>query len=110
MVYGSYLIISGEAGWFRAGVVSAVGAALLGVWLLALNRPCPAHLTPSWRLSRLGRLAGAVMSLGLLAIPGWVSGVDDWAAAPWYVQVGMFGWLGTYVAYPAWCFHVSRAR
>lgn len=110
MVYGSYLIISGETGWFRAGVVSAVGAALLGVWLLVLNRPFPAPPESFVGLSRLGRLAGAVMSLGLLAIPGWVSGVDDWAAAPWYVQVGMFGWIGTYVVYPAWCFHVSRAR
>ena len=47
------------------------------------------------------------MALGLLGVPGWVSGVDDWAAAPWFVGVAMLGWLGTYVLYPTWCLRAS---
>ena len=110
MAYGSTLILRDETGWFLAGVVSAVGAGLVGVWLLVLNRGVPSGDPPSVGVPRLGRLAGGFMSLGLLALPGWVSGVDDWAAAPWYVQLGLVGWLGTYVLYPAWCLRVSRVR
>ena len=110
MAYGSSLVITDEAGWFQAGVVSGVGAGLVGVWLLALNRAGPGGDPPSAGVARLGRLAGGFMALGLLGLPGWVSGVDDWAAAPWYVQAGMVGWLGTYALYPAWCWRVSRLR
>jgi len=37
MVVGSWLVVTGRAGWVLAGLVSAVGAALVGAWLLALN-------------------------------------------------------------------------
>ena len=108
MVYGSYLILSDSTGWFLAGVVSAVGGGLLGLWLVLLNRPV-AGATPSLvRTMRLGRIAGAVMGLGLLGVGAWVSGVDDWTAAPWYVQLGLLGWIGTYAVYPAWCFAAYR--
>ena len=110
MAYGSSLVLNDEAGWFQAGVVSGVGSGLVGVWLLALNRAGPGGDPPSAGVARLGQLAGGFMALGLLGVPGWLSGVDDWAAAPSYVQAGMVGWLGTYALYPAWCWRVSRLR
>ncbi len=110
MAYGSSLVLNHQAGWFQAGVVSGVGAGLVGTWLLALNRAGPGRDPTSAGVARLGRLAGGFMTLGLLGVPGWVSGVDDWAAAPWYVQAAMVGWLGTYALYPAWCWRVSRLR
>ena len=108
MVYGSYLILSDSTGWFLAGVVSAVGGGLLGIWLAVRNRPLAGAQPPVVRTMRLGLVAGALMGLGLLGVGGWASGVDDWTAAPWYVQLGLLGWLGTYAVYPAWCFSASR--
>lgn len=108
MAYASSLVLRDETGWFQAGVVSGVGAGLVGAWLLVLNRGRPSGDPTSLGVARLGRLAGGFMALGLLGVPGWVSGVDDWAAAPWYVQLGLVGWLGTYVLYPAWCLRLSR--
>jgi hypothetical protein len=106
--YGAYLVLTDSTGWFLAGVVSGVGGGLIGIWLLVRNRPGSARSRTPTGASHLGRLAGAVMMVGLLGIPGWVSGVDDWAAAPWYVSAAMLSWLGTYVLYPAWSFRQFR--
>jgi hypothetical protein len=106
--YGAYLVLTDSTGWFLAGEVSGVGSGLVGIWLLVHNRPGSARSRTPAVVSRLGRLAGAVMAVGLLGIPGWVTGVDDWAAAPWYVSTAMLSWLGTYVLYPAWCFRQLR--
>ena len=108
MVYGSYLVLSDSTGWFLAGVVSSVGGGLLGTWLVVLNRPLDGAVPALVRTMRLGRLAGAVMMLGLLTIPGWVSRTDDLATAPWYVQLGLLGGVGTYTLYPAWCIRAFR--
>lgn len=110
LTYGSYVVLTDTTGWFLAGLVSGVGAGLVGIWLLVLSRPATAGRRRPLGASGLGRLAGAVMALGLLGIPGRVSGVDDWAEAPWYVSLAMLSWLGTYVLYPAWCLQVSRRR
>ena len=99
--YGAWLVLSDTTGFFLAGLVSGVGAGLVGVWLLVVNRPAPTHRRDP--ATRLGLVTGAVMTLGLLGVPGWISGVDDWAAAPWFVGVAMLGWLGIYVLYPTWC-------
>jgi hypothetical protein len=103
--YGAWLVLSDTTGFFLAGLVSGVGAGLLGVWLLVLNRGRGADASTS----RLGLAAGALMSVGLLGLPGWTSGVDDWVTAPWLVDMGMLGWLGTYLIYPVWCLRASRA-
>lgn len=103
--YGAYLVLTDTTGFFLAGLVSGVGAGLLGVWLLVLNRPSPDRVADA--TSRLGLVAGALMSLGLLGLPGWTSDVDNWAAAPWFVNSGMVGWLGTYLLYPLWCLRAS---
>jgi hypothetical protein len=112
MAVGSLLVISGVTGWYLAGLVSSVGAAAIGAWLVTAN---PARAVATGRPSgvtvprspRLRQAAGAVMLLGVLCLPGVLSGIDDQALAPWYVVVGQLGWLGTYVLYPAWCLRVA---
>ncbi len=107
MAAGSALVMSEATGWYLAGLVSAVGAALIGVWVLSANvLPPYAHQLPR-RTRQLGRLAGGVMLLGALAIPGVFGRVDDPAVAAWYVSAGSLSWLGTYLLYPIWCLRLA---
>ena len=100
-VVGSALVVSDTTGFFLAGLVSSVGFAGIGTWLVLLNR---SDAVAGWprRLLGLGTVAGALMALGVLAAPGIVLRLDDMATAPAWVWVGSFGWLGTFVVYPAW--------
>jgi hypothetical protein len=108
MTIGSALIIFDVTGWYLAGLVSAVGAALIGGWLLVVNGVGAEPPTLPPRLLGLGIITGAVMLLGLLAIPAVISGVDDWESAAWYVTLAQLNWLGTYLLYPLWCFLLAR--
>jgi hypothetical protein len=108
MTIGSVLVIFGITGYYLAGLVSAVGAAFVGWWVLIAN-----HLSPyAGELSRGARMtglaAGVVMLVGLLAVPGVLARVDDQNASPWYVSVAQLSWLGTYLLYPIWCFRLAR--
>ena len=47
------------------------------------------------------------MTLGIAAVPGILLRIDDTEAAPWWVWLGFVGWLGIYVAYPAWAIRVG---
>jgi hypothetical protein len=58
-VVGSYLVMSDTTGYFLAGLVSAFGFALVGVWLVLV---CRSDDLPA---RRSGLAAGAVMALGL---------------------------------------------
>ena len=110
-VVGSALILSDSTGFFLAGLVSGSGFALIGLWLVMLSgwvgsttggpEPLPQP--------RLGVVAGAVMALGLISVPGVVMGLDDMAAAPGWVNLGDISWLGTYVLFPIWSIRVGRA-
>jgi hypothetical protein len=101
-VTGSALVISETTGFFLAGLVSSLGFAGIGTWLIALNRSTAA--TAAWpdRLRGLGVAAGGLMALGFLSAPGIVLRLDDMANAPAWVWVGSVSWLGTFVVYPAW--------
>jgi hypothetical protein len=55
------------------------------------------------------RVTGSVMSVGVLALPGILSRVDDPATAPWYVNAALVSWLGTYALFPVWCFWFARS-
>jgi hypothetical protein len=101
MTVGSVLAMSEATGYYLAGLVSSLGAAAVGGWLVAANQ---ATVPGS---PRLGQTAGAVMLLGVLCLPGVLRGLDDQALAPWYVVVGQLGWLGTYALYPAWCLRLA---
>ncbi|MDF2734729.1 MAG: hypothetical protein K0S97_1352 [Chloroflexota bacterium] len=109
-VVGSTLVISGTTGFFLAGLVSSVGFAGIGAWLLALNT---SHaVAGGWpqRLRRLGTAAGALMALGVAAVPGILLRLDDMGAAPGWVWIGLVGWLGIFVVYPAWAIWLARVE
>jgi hypothetical protein len=99
---GSALVVSGTTGWFLAGLVSSVGFAGIGAWLacLCLRGDVAPASTPGLRA--LGLAAGSLMVLGLAAAPALALRLDDPASAPAWAWIGSAGWLGIYVAYPAW--------
>jgi hypothetical protein len=108
MVVGSWLVVTGRAGWVLAGLVSAVGAALVGAWLLALNVVVARNGTPPRGLTRLGSASGAVMLLGVLVVPEILARSDTWEDLRWFGITGFLGWLGRYVGYPIWCAGLAR--
>lgn len=106
MALGSVLVVSDLTGWYLAGLVTGIGAALIGAWVVVVSRGVLRE-SVSAGMSRLGTAAGVVMLLGLAGLPGVLAGVGDWEAAAWYVNAGLLGWLGTYVLYPIWCLRVA---
>jgi len=107
---GSTLVVSGTTGFFFAGLVSSVGFAGIGAWLLVLNKCDTMAVILPRRLRSLGIAAGALMALGIAAVPGIVLGLDDMAAAPAWVWIGLLGWLGIFVAYPAWAIWLASVE
>lgn len=101
-VVGSALVVSGTTGFLFAGLVSSVGFAGIGAWLVVLNRSAGAVAAWPRRLRSLGMLGGGLMVVGIVAAPGIWLGLDDMATAPVWVWIGFLGWLGIYVVYPAW--------
>jgi hypothetical protein len=108
MVIGSLLIIFDITGWYLAGLVSSVGSALLGIWLLIANRLHRQAPELPRELILLGMTTAIFMIIGWLAIPGVIDRIDDPQLAPWYVNAGLLNWMGTYVLYPVWCLWLSR--
>lgn len=109
-VAGSTLVVSGATGFFFAGLVSSVGFAGIGAWLVVLNKGDGMAAVLPRRLRSLGIAAGGLMALGIAAVPGIVLGLDDMAAAPAWVWIGLLGWLGIFVAYPAWAFWLAAVE
>jgi hypothetical protein len=107
-VAGSILIIFDVTGWYLAGLVSSVGNALIGTWLLASNRLHRSEAELPRGLILLGVTAGIFMIIGFLALPGVLARIDDPQLAPLYVNAGLLNWLGTYLLYPIWCVWLSR--
>jgi hypothetical protein len=99
-VLGSALVVSGTTGFLLAGLVSSVGFAGIGAWLVVTNRRADA----AWpqRLRTVGVAAGLLMAIGIVALPGIPLRLDDMESAPAWVWIGMAGWLGTFVGYPLW--------
>jgi len=108
MVVGSWLVVTGRAGWVLAGLVSAVGAALVGAWLLALNVVVARNGMLPRGLTRLGSVTGAVMLLGVLVVPDILARSDTWEDLHWFGITGFVGWLGLYLGYPVWCAWLAR--
>jgi MFS family permease len=100
-VVGSALVVSRTTGFFLAALVSSVGFAGIGVWLVALSRSAGMAEVPR-RMRRLGVIGGGLMSLGIATAPGIALRLDDMATAPAWVWIGQLGWLGTFVVYPVW--------
>jgi hypothetical protein len=102
VVVGSALVISDTTGFLLAGLVESLGFALIGVWLIVLNRSIAG--APRWprRLAGLGIAAGLVMVIGFVVVPGIRMGLDDMGSAPPWVWVGFLGWVGIFFLYPVW--------
>lgn len=101
-VVGSALVVSGTTGFFLAGLVSSVGFAGIGAWLIVFNRRVGEEAGRPRGLRRLGVIAGTMMAFGVASAPGVVLRLDNMATAPAWVWIGFVGWFGTFVAYPAW--------
>jgi hypothetical protein len=108
MVLGSLLIIVDITGWYLAGLVSTVGSALLGIWLLIANRLHRSAPELPRGLIMLGMTTGIFMIIGWLALTGVIARIDDPQSAPLYVNAGLLNWMGTYLLYPIWCLWLSR--
>jgi hypothetical protein len=106
-VVGSALVMSRRTGWFLAGLWTSLGYALLGMWLWQAAAALTQHLPR--RMAAFGRLTGAFMALGVLAIPGLLAGVDAAETAPWWAHAGFAGGLGWVLLYPIWCLWLARA-
>jgi hypothetical protein len=103
-VVGSALVITDTTGFFLAGLVSSLGFALIGIWLLAFSWSLHAD---SW-LRWLGLVAACLMATGVIVIPGIAMRLDDMNKAPAWIWIGFVGWLGIYVVYPAWSLWSGR--
>ena len=101
-VVGSALVVSGTTGFLYAGLVSSLGFAGIGAWLVVVNRSQAVAQRWPQALRRVGLVAGLLMMFGVVMVPGILLGLDDLATAPAWVWIGFVGWFGIYVAYPAW--------
>lgn len=102
VVVGSVLVISDTTGFLLAGLVESVGFALIGVWLIVLNRSMGAAAHWPRRLAGLGTTAGVVMAIGFVVVPGVAMGLDDMDSAPGWIWLGFLGWLGIFFLFPVW--------
>ena len=109
-VVGSALVISGTTGFFLAGLVSSVGFALIGLWLVEANRILGRTGAVPRALSRLGLLAGAAMAFGFIDLPGIAMRLDDMAAVPPWIWVGSLWFVGAFALYPAWAIWLGLRR
>jgi hypothetical protein len=99
-IVGSVLVITDITGYFFAGLVSALGFALIGTWLFGIARSESAR-------SRLGMAAGLLMMLGYVDIAGILQGQDNQDTAPAWLLAAGVGWAGTYLLMPIWAVRVS---
>jgi hypothetical protein len=107
-VVGSSLVVSGATGFLFAGLVSSLGFAGIGAWLMVLNRSSGRVAAWPGTLRAVGVAAGTLMALGIFSAPAIPLGLDDMEAAPAWVWIGFVGWLGVYVVYPAWAIAMGR--
>ena len=108
VVIGSILIIFDITGWVLAGWYTTVGNALLGLWLVAFSSSMRwSNLLPR-SLSTFGSVVGAIMVIGIIAIPGILMGIDSTDSTPGYMNLAYLGYIGTYFFYPAWAIWLGR--
>jgi hypothetical protein len=109
-ILGSALVVSGTTGFLLAGLVSSVGFACIGAWLVHVNRITGGAAAWPRRLRAVGVAAGVLMVIGIVVAPGILLRLDDMETAPAWVWVGFVSWLGTYIAYPVWAIWLGIAE
>lgn len=107
-IIGSVLVISGRTDFVLAGWYSGVGNALIGLWLVTFCCLTISSDVFPRSLAIFGIIAGAIMAIGLVGIPGMIAKIDSMESLPWYLYIAFFGWLGTYVLFPIWTFWLGR--
>jgi hypothetical protein len=107
-VLGSGLVISGVTDWFVAGVVSVLGYAFLGVWMVAANHR--ARSVEAWptALASFGLLIGAIMCVGFLALSAFRGGVGSPASAPWFIWAAYANGVGWFILLPIWNYRLGH--
>ena len=106
---GSALVVFNITGWLLAGLVTTLGYALIGLWLVELSSSALHWLAFPKQFAHYGIIAGWVMAFGLLAAPGILARIDTMQAAPWYVLLALFvGGLGWNILYTIWCVGLGR--
>ncbi len=107
-VVGSVLVLKGITGFVLAGWYSAIGFALIGLWLVAFCFSMQRGVALPHSMIVFGLVVGAFMALGLIGIPGIFAGIDSMESMPWYLYIAFFGWLGTYLLFPIWTIWLGR--
>lgn len=108
VVIGSILIIFDFTGWVLAGWYTTMGNALIGIWLVAFSESLRrSNLLPR-SLARFGLIVGAIMAVGIIALPGILMGIDSLDSTPGYLNLAYIGYIGTYFLYPAWAMWLGR--
>ncbi len=100
-IVGTVLVVGDITGFYLAGLWSSFGFALIGVWLVGISRLGLA------RLRRAALVAGLVMMLGLVGVPGIPMGLDDMDTAPAWTFVAGVSWAGTYLLFPTWSLRLA---
>ena len=109
-VLGSALVTSGTTGFFLAGLVSGVGFALIGLWLIEANRILGRTKAVPRALSRLGLVSGAAMAFGFIDLPGIAMRLDDMSSVPPWIWIGSLWFVGAFALYPAWALWLGLRR
>lgn len=107
-VVGSVLVLKGITGFVLAGWYSAIGFALIGLWLVAFCYSIQRGVALPHSMIVFGLVVGAFMAVVLIGIPGIFAGIDSMESMPWYLYIAFFGWLGTYILYPIWAIWLGR--
>ena len=109
VVVGSALSILGIRGRFLSGLYMAAGNALIGLWLVAFSYAALQSNFIPRSLSILGVIAGAILALGLVTIPGIFRGIDTKEYE--LTAFNLIWWtssIGYLAVYPVWCILQGR--
>jgi hypothetical protein len=108
--FGSLISAFRVTSWFLAGLYVALGDALTGLWLMLINHTGWGNAALPNGLVSVGLFTGAVMAIGLAAVPGILSGRQTERSAPWISRyVARAGNLGSLLLFPIWCIWLGRS-
>ena len=108
VVIGSILIVYDITGWLLAGWYTTLGNAFIGIWLFTFSYFArPSNMLPH-NISTFGMIVGAIMVVGIIVIPGIVMRIDSIESSPWFLNLGLLSYIGTYFLYPIWTIWLGR--
>jgi hypothetical protein len=107
-IVGSVLIIYGFTDFVLAGWYTGIGYALIGLWLVAFCYSMQGGDTLPHSLIIFGIVVGVFMAVGLIGIPGILTGIASMESMPSYLYIAFLGYLGTYILYPIWTIWLGR--